>query len=173
MKRRFKVEILGVKSQKEPSCPITQGLRTSSQFLQGSFPTIPSPKKLKLQSIGSDLGKTFAYVFQVYRQRVTHLKSDEGSGAKDEKEQRRECKAEFPSSDCCGDCAPTFGQTTQKTGLLLLNPVTNRQFLTLLNYIKRLHIIAEVPDKLPNTINYVYGSETNENKGNVSQVKLY
>ena len=104
MKRRFKVEILGVKSQKEPSCPITQGLRTSSQFLQGSFPTIPSPKKLQLQSIGSDLERTFTN--QVYRQRVTHLESDEGSGAKDEKEQRRECKAEFTAPNVAAAALP-------------------------------------------------------------------
>ena len=103
-------------------------------------------------------------------QRATHLTSDERIGSEDEKEQRRECKAEFPSSDCCGVCAPTFGQTTQKTGLLLLNPVTNRQFLTLLKDVKRLKI-AEVPDTLPNNINDIIGSRINENKGNVSQVK--
>ena len=58
------------------------------------FPTIPSPKKLRLQSIGSDLEGTFTNVSQVYRQRAAHLKSDERIGSEDEKEQRRECKAE-------------------------------------------------------------------------------
>ena len=101
------MRFLGSRAKKSQDAQ-SQGLRTSSQFLQEGFPTIPSPKKLRLQSIGSDLEGTFTNVSQVYRQRATHLKSDEGSGAKDEKEQRRECKAELPALSC-GGCAPTLG----------------------------------------------------------------
>jgi len=52
-------------------------------------------------------------------------------------------------------------------GLLLLNPVINQQFLTLLKYIKRLDYNAEVPNKTPTTIHYIYRSGIIENKGNV------
>ena len=48
-------------------------------------------------SIGGRLGECLVNKIQVYRQKVTDLKSDEGSGAKDKKEQRRECTAEFPA----------------------------------------------------------------------------
>ena len=113
MQRRSKVEILGVKSQKCQGAQ-SQGLRTSSQFLQGSFPTIPSPKKLRLQSIGSDLEATFTNVFQVYRQRATHLESDERIGAKDEKEQRRECKAEFPALTVAATALPRLTRLHRK-----------------------------------------------------------
>ena len=58
------------------------------------IPPSSSPRKQSSRSIGGSLEETFAIMFQVYRQMVTHLKSDEGSGDKDEKEQRRECKAE-------------------------------------------------------------------------------
>ena len=60
-----------------------------------------------------------------------------------------------------------MGQTTQRKGLLLLNPATDRQFLTLLKYVQRLHKIAEVTNKLPNTIYDNDGSGIIENKGNV------
>ena len=106
-------------------------------------------------------------MFQVYRQMVTHLKSDEGSGDKDEKEQRRECKAEFTALIVAAAALPRWGQTTQRKGLLLLNPVTYRQFLTLLQDVKRLSKIAEVPNKLPNNIYVIVGSGIIENKGNV------
>jgi len=118
------LRFLGSRAKKSQDAQ-SQGLRTSSQFLQESFPTIPSPKKLRLQPIGSDLEGTFTNVSQVYRQRATHLKSDEGSGAKDEKEQRRECKAEFTAPIVAAAALPRLSQTTQKMGLLLLNPVTN------------------------------------------------
>ena len=58
------------------------------------IPPSSSLRKQSSRSIGGSLEETFAIMFQVYRQMVTHLKSDEGSGVKDEKEQRRECKAE-------------------------------------------------------------------------------
>ena len=57
----------------------------------------------------------------------------------------------------------------RKGGLLPLNPVTKRQFLTLLKDVKR-HKIAEVTNKLPNTIYDYDGSGIIENEGNVSQV---
>ena len=60
-----------------------------------------------------------------------------------------------------------MGQTTQRKGLLLLNPVTYRQFLPLLQDVKRLSKIAEVPNKLPNNIYVIVGSGIIENKGNV------
>ena len=60
-----------------------------------------------------------------------------------------------------------MGQTTQGKGLLLLNPVINRQFLTLLKYVQRLVYIAEVPNKTPTTIHIIYRSGKIENKGNV------
>ena len=74
------------------------GPRASSQFLQEGFRShYFISDEAKLKSIGGGLGETFAKMSQVYRQRVAHLESDEGSGAKDEKEQRRECKAELPA----------------------------------------------------------------------------
>ena len=95
------VKYRDAKSQEsqEQRCEDTQlqGLRTSSQFLQvGSDPTqfISDEAEFKVHRRGGSLGETFAIVSQVYRQRVTYLKSDEGSGDKDEKEQQRECKAE-------------------------------------------------------------------------------
>ena len=51
-----------------------------------------------------------------------------------------------------------MGQTTQRKGLLLLNPATDWQLLTLLKDVKRLYNIAEVSDKLPNTFYVIYGS---------------
>ena len=43
----------------------------------------------------------------------------------------------------------------KENSLLLLNPVTNGQFLTFLYYIKRLKIFAEVAYNNPFTINYI------------------
>ena len=143
-----------------------QDPRTFSQFLQEELRlrSHSAPKKPSSESIGGGLGETFAKMSQVYRQRVTHLESDEGSGAKDEKEQRRECKAELPALTC-GGCAPTFGQTTHKRkGLLLLNPATDRQFLTLLKDVKRLQKIAEVTNTTPITIYDIVGSGIIENR---------
>ena len=68
------------------------------------------------------------------------------------------CKAEFLSFCCCGDCATTLNQTTQKYVLLSLNPVSNRQILAFLRVIKTKHDIAEAPNKLPHTNYYVYGN---------------
>ena len=107
MMRRSKFEILGVKSK------VAKMPRSRFQDVQSvpagryHFPLLPrlpgpyisSPKMLTSTSISGDLDRTFANMLQVYRQRVTHLQSDEGSGSKDEKDQRRECKAEFPASD--------------------------------------------------------------------------
>ncbi len=67
---------------------------------------------------------------------------------------------------------PRLARQHRKGGLLPLNPVTKRQFLTLLKDVKR-QKIAEVPVKLHNNIYDNVGSGINENKGNVSQVKLY
>ena len=62
-----------------------QGPRTSSQFLQEELRlrSHSASKKPSSKSIGGSLGETFTIMSQVYRHRVTHLKSDEGSGAKD------------------------------------------------------------------------------------------
>ena len=65
-----------------------------------------------------------------------------------------------------------MGRTTQRKGLLLLNPVTNRQLLTLLKDVKRLKT-AEVPNTLPNYIYNIVGSGIIENKGNVRKVIVY
>ena len=54
-------------------------------------------EEAKLKSIGGGLGETFASMSQVYRQRVTNLEENKRIGFQDEKEQRRECKAEFPA----------------------------------------------------------------------------
>jgi len=117
------------------------------------------PKKPSSKTIGGGLGKTFAKMSQVYRQRATHLKSDGGSGAKDEKEQRRECKAELPALTVAATALPRWTKQHRRKGLLLLNPVNYRQFLTLLQNVKRLSKIAEVATNVLNTIHYVYGNE--------------
>jgi len=71
---------------------------TSSQFLQEGFRShYFISDEAKLKSIGGCLGETFASMFQVYRQRLTHLETNKRIGSQDEKEQRRECKAEFPA----------------------------------------------------------------------------
>ena len=94
---------------------------------------------------------------------MTHLETNERVGSKDEKEQRREWKAEFSALIVAAAALPRLDQTTQSKGLLLLNPVTNRQFLTLLKDVKRLHDIAEVADNVPNNIlnNYRNGKIEN------------
>jgi len=76
-----------------------QDPRTSSQFLQEGLRlrSHSAPKKPSSEPIGGGLGETFAYLSKVYRQRVTHLEADKRIGSKDEKEQRRECKAELPA----------------------------------------------------------------------------
>ena len=104
---------------------------------------------------------------------MTHLETNERVGSKDEKEQRGEWKAEFSALTVAAAALPRLYQTTQKTGLLLLNPATDRQFLTLLKDDRRLHIIAEVADKLPNTIHDIDGSGIIENKGNVRLVIMH
>ena len=54
----------------------------------------------------------------------------------------------------------------RRKGLLLLNPATDRQFLTLLKDAKRLKI-AKVTDTTPIAIYNIVGSGIIENKGNV------
>ena len=49
----------------------------------------------------------------------------------------------------------------------------SREFLTLLKDVKRLKIIAEVTNKLPNTIYDIVGSGIIENKGNVRKVIVF
>ena len=87
MMRRSKFEILGVKSK------VAKMPRSRFQDVQSvpagryHFPLLPrlpgpyisSPKMLTSTSISRDLDTTFANMFQVHRQRVTHLQSDEGS----------------------------------------------------------------------------------------------
>ena len=60
------------------------------------------------------------------------------------------------SLKCCGGCAARVAAQTDKTSLLLLNPVTDGQFLTFLYNIKRLGIIAEAAYTNLFTINYIY-----------------
>ena len=79
----------------------------------------------------------------------------------DEIEQRRECKAEFLSSCCCGGCATTLNQNTQKFVLLFLNPDSYRQILAFLRVIKTKQITAVALNKVPI-------SHTIEDYGNVS-----
>ena len=100
----------------EPSRPgfLDQDPRTSSQFLQEGFRSHLDSKKPSSISIGGGLGKTFAKMSQVYRQRVTHLQSAKGSGSKDEKEQRRKCKAEFPASDVAATALPRLTKLRRK-----------------------------------------------------------
>ncbi len=111
------VKYRDAKSQEsqEQRCEDTQlqGLRTSSQFLQvGSDPTqfISEEAEFKVHRRGGSLGETFAIMSQVYRQRVIHLETDEGSGAKDEKEQRRECKAEMPAPIVAAAALPRWAE---------------------------------------------------------------
>jgi len=139
MQRRSEFEMLGVKyrdaksqESQEQRCEDTQlqGLRTSSQFLQvglRSHSVQFRRSRAQCPSAGQGLGETFANMLQVYRQRVTHLKTDEGSGAKDEKEQRRECKAESSALIVAAAALPRWAKYTLKKGLLLLNPATDRQ----------------------------------------------
>ena len=65
-----------------------------------------------------------------------------------------------PSSNCCGGCATTLDPNYRENEVCSLSilPVIRRQFSTLLNYVERLHKIAEVPDTLPTNIHNVYGS---------------
>ena len=148
-----------------PTCP-NPVPRTSSQFLQefsSYFGLIPHTL-LHLQRsqvpafIGGSLEEYLANKFQAYRQRVTHLKTKKRIGSKDERKQRRECKAEFPALTVAAAALPRQTKLHRKEGLLTLNPVSNRQFLTLLYIVKRLSDIAEVPNKCATTIHYSYVS---------------
>ena len=77
----------------------------------------------------------------VVKQRMTVYKAND----KDEKEQRRDCKAEsqpYLTRQASSSCSCT---KLAKLNSAPLNPVTDLQFLTLIYNIKRLHTIAEVP----------------------------
>ena len=154
-----------VKSQMMPTCP-NPVPRTSSQFLQefsSYFGLIPHTL-LHLQrsqvpaSIGGSLVECLTNKFQAYRLRVTHLKMNKRIGFKDESKQRRECKAEFPALTVAAAALPRQTKLHRKEGLLTLNPVSNRQFLTLLYIVKRLSDIAEVLNKHAITIHCSYVS---------------
>ena len=119
MRRRSMFEILGVKdaaSQRchEPSCPDARSQDVQSVPAGRFISHYSSPKKLTSTSIGGGLEGTFANMFQVYRLRVTHLKADEGSGAKDEKKQRRDCKAEFPALSVAATALPRLTKLHRK-----------------------------------------------------------
>ena len=120
------------------------------------------------KSIGGRLGETFAKMSQVYRQRVTHLMSDGGEVPRMRESSGGSVKLS-PSSNCCGGCATTLDPNYRENEVCSRNPVTKQQFLSLLKDVKRLRKIAEVPDKLPYTINNNCGSGKIENKGNVCQ----
>ena len=118
MRRRSMFEILGVKdaaSQRchEPSCPDARSQDVQSVPAGGSFPNISSPKKLTSTSISGDLEGTFANMFQVYRL-LTHLKSDKRISAKDERKQRRDCKAEFPALTVAAAALPRWNKLNQE-----------------------------------------------------------
>ena len=101
---------------------------------------------MKLQSMSTkstddNVEEISANKFQVYRQRMTIHKAND----KDEKEQRRDCKAEsqpYLTRQASSSCSYT---KLAKLNSAPLNPVTDLQFLTLIYNIKRLHTIAEVP----------------------------
>ena len=57
---------------------------------------------------------------------------------------RLQCKAEFPALTVTVTVLPQLANLYRRNGLLLLNPVTNRQFLTLLYDIQRLVYIPNV-----------------------------
>lgn len=113
--------ILGDKSQAGQNAQI---IGSRSQDIQ-SVPAGGVQVLRALESIGGSLGEFYANKVQVYRQRVTHLETNERVGSKDEKEQRREWKAEFSALIVAAAALPRLSQTRQKMGLLLLNPVTN------------------------------------------------
>ena len=119
--RRSKLGILGDKSQAGQNAQI---IGSRSQDVQ-SVPAGGVQVLRALESIGGSLGEFYANKVQVYRQRVTHLETNERVGSKDEKEQRREWKAEFSALIVAAAALPRLSQTRQKMGLLLLNPVTN------------------------------------------------
>ena len=60
----------------------------------------------------------------------------------------------------------------KENGLLLLNPVTNGQFLTFLYYIKRLKIFAEVAYNNPFTINFIYWGKNTENRAMYDSIDI-
>ena len=76
-----------------------QSVPAGVQCLLLAHPTTSSPKKLSAKSIGRGIEEYLAIKFQVYRhrQRSTHVKASKRIGPKDEKEQRRDCKAEYPA----------------------------------------------------------------------------
>ena len=130
----------------EPRRP-DQGPRTSSQFLQVGYRLQTQDSlKMKLQSMSNkstdhNVEEISASKVQVYRQRMTIHKAND----KDEKEQRRDCKAEsqpYLTRQASSSCSCT---KLAKLNSAPLNPVTDLQFLTLIYNIKRLHTIAEVP----------------------------
>ena len=112
---------------------------------------------MKLQFVPTGGGlKISATTFQGSRLRVNHFMTHEGDRFTDEIEQRRECKAEFHSSCCCGSRATTLNQNTQKYVLLPLNPDSYQQILAFLHVIQTKLNIAEALNQVPNTYTIYY-----------------
>ena len=127
------------------------------QIPHRTVPTLPQKKPISKSSDGR-LKEFLANKLQAYRQRVTHLKTKERIGSKDERKQRWDCKAEFPALTVAAAALPRQTKLHRKEGLLTLNPVSNRQFLTLLYIVERLSDIAEVLNKHTTTIHCSYVS---------------
>ena len=81
--------VLGANAQEK------QAHQGQDQALQELCEVLQEPRHQQVHRRG--LGECLVNKVQVYRQKVTHLKLDEGSGAKEEEEQWRECTAEFPA----------------------------------------------------------------------------
>ena len=83
------------------------------QIPHWTVPTLPQKKPISKSSDGR-LKEFLANKLQAYRQRVTHLKTKERIGSKDERKQRWDCKAEFPALTVAAAALPRQIQTTQK-----------------------------------------------------------
>ena len=100
-------------------------------------------------------------MFQVYRQKVTYLKTEvRMDSSEDEKEHEHgECKAENPALMVAATalaCGAGKHKATQKCGMLPLNPDSKGQFHTLHSDVMRLKISAGVAKTVHITINCVF-----------------
>ena len=77
---------------------------------------------------------------------------------------RKLCKAEYPAQTLAAAALIVRLYKAKDNCLLLLNPVTDGQFLTFLYNIKRLGIIAEAAYTNPFTIPDMYSDERIENR---------
>ena len=77
---------------------------------------------------------------------------------------RKLCKAEYPAQTLAAAALIVRLYKAKDNCLLLLNPVTDGQFLTFLYNIKRLRIIAKAAYNNLFTINYIYNDNKIENR---------